>query len=699
MSFVNKFCGLVAVTSALFLSYASAITVNSTILVLAPTADVQSSFSATSGLDAYGIPYQLVIVPSGGTTLPALNSSATAGNFGGILILSDVSYDYSGSYNSAITTAQYNALYAYQTAFGVRMVRLDVYPGSDSGTTAVTANGATGCCADGVEQTFAFTNSTGFPTANIKTGATVSTLGLYHYPAKISSTANTWAIAQFGTSGGFTAKSTAAVINIPAPGRQQMVFFIGWASEWSSTSNYLQHAYVHWMTRGLFTGARKVYFGTQIDDMHLTTALWSPAGAKYRVTPDDMSVYQAWTASVNSRLPAGSQYFVEIGHNGNGDIINSTNIGYSMYPSPCQPVDAIYYASPVESPDEEYIKPIGSGLDLWPASAQSYNWTLQCAQLDKLATWFMNTTNRDVFAHISHTFTHLNLDNATFNDATREIYYNQAWLAQVGISAGKFSPHGLIPPAITGLHNGDVIRAWFTNGITNVVGDNSRDVLLNPTNVHWPLISNVSENGYAGLNIIPRWPTSIFFDCDTANCTTLEWTQTQQGDGTFTGLLAFEKDTTMRYLLGLRHDPYMFHQANLRSTGVGSYKVGTQTVKSIFQIWVETMTQEITRLTNWPLQTLKHDDIGTAFLNRMARDACGASLAYTYGTNGKTITAVTLSAATGNKCSTPIPVTVPGTGTTSGSATSDKTGAEPLIFWVTLNGSPVTINLGSAVTV
>lgn len=30
-----------------------------------------------------------------------------------------------------------------------------------------------------------------------------------------------------------------------------MVWFMGWATDWSQTSNYLQHAYIHWITRGL----------------------------------------------------------------------------------------------------------------------------------------------------------------------------------------------------------------------------------------------------------------------------------------------------------------------------------------------------------------------------------------------------------------------------------------------------------------
>jgi hypothetical protein len=299
--------------------------ISSTILILAPEGD--GAYSATSGFDAYGIPYQLVTVPSGGVALPTLNSSAKAGNYGGILILSDVSYDYSGDYHSALTQDQYTALYAYQVAFGARMVRLDTYPDSTTGTAAVAATGGgEGCCADNVEQLMSFTNLTGFPTARLVQDKTVSTKNLYHYPAKITDTKTTWKIAQFATSGNFKSTSVAAVIN-NFSGREQMAFFIGFATEWSSTSNYLQHAYIHWITRGLFVGARKTYLGTQIDDMHLSTGIYYPQGKTYRVVPADISPHVAWMSSVNSRLPAGSNYFVEIGHNGNGDIINATNIG------------------------------------------------------------------------------------------------------------------------------------------------------------------------------------------------------------------------------------------------------------------------------------------------------------------------------------------------------------------------------------
>jgi hypothetical protein len=126
------------------------------------------------------------------------------------------------------------------------------------------------------------------------------------------------------------------------------------------------------------------------------------------------------------------------------------------------------------------MKPIGTGTNLWPSTPASYPYTTACTNLDALKTWWATPSNRDAFAHVSHTFTHEDQNNATYFDVSREISWNQAWLTQVGLaSATRFSPKGIIPPAITGLHNGDALRAWLDNGIVNVVGDNTRPVLLN----------------------------------------------------------------------------------------------------------------------------------------------------------------------------------------------------------------------------
>jgi len=670
-----------------FANVALSATVDSTILILVREGD--ATYSVTSGLDAYGIPYELVFVPRTGFNLPSLNTSSTQGNYGGIISLSELSFGYDSGFSSGISNDQYNTIYAYQIAFGVRFVRINAFPQPTFGTT--TAPQGSGCCSTDVDQFISITNDTGFATANIKTGATLTSRNIYHYPAVITDESTTWEFAKYGPAAEFTEDTTAAVIN-DFGGRQQMVWFGGWATDWAPASNFLQHAYIHWMTRGLFLGARKTYLSTQIDDVHLTSTMYSPSGKRFRLRPEDLVSHVAWTRDINSRMPAGSDYFVEMGHNGNGDIIEAVSVSGSE----CDPNRAIYYDFPPAT-DLEFQKPLGTGTDLWPATPARYSWSLACALYDDLAAWFTTPANRDAFAHVSHTFSHLPQNNITYSDAEKEIVFNQAWLRQLGIDqASRFSPKSLIPPAITGLHNGDAIRAWVTSGITSATGDNSRPALLN-TNQHWPLISTTSRNGYSGLTITPRWPTTIYFDCDLPDCTLQEWIDTASGQGTFDDLLTFERRTTSRYLLGLRKDGYMFHQANLRQSDVDTLAVGSQTGRlSIFQAWVETVVQEMTRLTNWPILSLTQDDLTQKFNDRMARDQCSPKLSYTHSADGQSIVAVTVT-ANSNSCGTRIPVTLPGGAATSGAATADKVGSEPVIMWVELSGSAVTLDLPSPV--
>jgi hypothetical protein len=664
--------------------------VKSTILVIAR--DSASAYSAYSGLNGYGIPYQLLIVPQAGASLPVLNSSTTAGNFGAIVILSEVSYDYGtsgGGFQSALTTAQWSALYTYQISFGVRMVRLDVYPSEETGTEALG-----GCCDTGVEQLVSISNNAKFPTAGMKTGAGMSTAGIWHYPATITNSTIATEIAQFAATTGFSKVSTAAVIN-NFSGRQQMVFYLGFSTDWSPTSNFLQHAWIHWSTRGLYAGYRRVGLNTQIDDMFLESDIYSPAGNTFRIRTGDLAAHKTWMPTVQSKMPSGSSYFIEVGHNGNGNIEAAYNLDTTGKKCAAQPIEY----DDQNSTALEFQKPLGTGTDIWPATASDYpNYSTACMNLDTLKTWWATAANRDAFAHVSHTFTHEDQDNATYNDIFREISWNQAWLSASTIASGsKFSSKGLIPPAITGLHNGDALRAWATRGIVNAVGDNTRPALLNTQNEHWPLITTVAANGYAGIQITPRWATNIYYNCDTPACTVAEWIATSAGSGDISTLLALEKADNTRHLLGLRRDPFMFHQANLRQTDASKTVVnGVSSQFSLLQMWVETVAVEMARIVTWPLVTLKHDDLAAQFAARVARDACTPNIAYQLSPTAKTVTGVVVT-TTGNTCSVTIPVTVPGSVTNTQGFTTEKIGSDPTTIWVKMSGSPVTFTLSTPV--
>jgi hypothetical protein len=153
------------VASLLLLPYASAYvggaTISSTVLVIARDA-TSAENSVAAGLRGYGIPFEIVIVPQAGiSSLPVLNSSATTANYGGIVTVSELVYNYDGLYNSALSQSQWEELFSYQTNFGVRMARLDVFPTADFGVYPLASNVN--------DEPIIFTNTSGFSSAGLKT--------------------------------------------------------------------------------------------------------------------------------------------------------------------------------------------------------------------------------------------------------------------------------------------------------------------------------------------------------------------------------------------------------------------------------------------------------------------------------------------------------------------------------------------------
>jgi hypothetical protein len=151
----------------------------------------------------------------------------------------------------------------------------------------------------------------------------------------------------------------------------------------------------------------------------------------------------------------------------------------------------------------------------------------------------------------------------------------------------------------------------------------------------------------------------------------------------------------------------MFHQANMRWEGVDRSTVnGVTNQYSLLQIWVENIVAEVTRLTTWPLISLKHDDVRTlfkilfhkiatnrvpkqiaaSFRQRMTRDQCNYTMTNTF--SGSTITGFSVSApSVSNKCSAPIPITLPGPLAENGIRyNTEQLGSDPLTVWVDLNG-------------
>ncbi|KAF1966744.1 hypothetical protein BU23DRAFT_584283 [Bimuria novae-zelandiae CBS 107.79] len=642
----------------------AAITVDSTVLVLAR--DKNAILPGTLIVD--------LSLPAAG--FPQLNSTLDAGNFGGIVTVSAREYKNGDDWKIALSDKQWQELYRYQESFGVRLVRLNAWPSSDYD---VQSSGGP----VSADQPVSITDTTTFPTANLVANAQTSTLNLSKYPAKITNTSLATEIARFGSG---SSKNTAAVNNRFAGGREQQVWFSAFDPSLTS-STLLSHAWIHWLTRGVYLGFRRTYLNTQVDDVFVETELYQ-SNKPYRILPADFQEHVVWTKELNAKLPAGSNYMIEVGHNGNGNIEAAVENDYDNEPAQCNPQEGVEYETQTDGP-LEYMKPIGTSKDLWNKKFKSYSWSLQCSLLDPLVAYLANKTNLHSFFHVSHTFTHEDETNATYADVVKEISWNQAWFKAIGFtesdSSAYFSPSGLIPPGITGLHNGDALRAWDENGIRYAVGDNSRPILMNVASRksdYHPIVSNVKENGYAGVYIVGWYGSTVYYNCDTPDCDNKEWKAIAGGSGDFSAQLEYEKSVNTKYLLALRWDPYMFHQANMRvSDTKATTLLGENKKWILLMVWTEAVVFELARLVEWPVITLKHEDTAKAIIARKNRDECLPSLAYRLSSDRKSITGVIVSTKKAN-CNTTIPVTLPSDVKDAADAIKEQKGKDPLTLWV-----------------
>lgn len=250
--------------------------------------------------------------------------------------------------------------------------------------------------------------------------------------------------------------------------------------------------------------------------MFLDSDIWNDTtiadldGKRSRINTNDLAIHMEWLPQFVQTLNPGSVYFMETGFNGNGNmdyVGDLTSVAAENCPSSVDVNDPVG-----PNVNVEWIKPLGTGTNQWPSDVL-YNWTLNCLEMDPLLVWFQNTTNRDFFAWTSHTFTHEDLENATYYDTNLELSFNYKHAQFIGLTKAKmWSNKTFIPPSISGMHNGDALRAIWGNGIIGGVGDSTRPALCNPNNQNWPRFTTVEENGFAGYAIIPRWASRIYYN-------------------------------------------------------------------------------------------------------------------------------------------------------------------------------------------
>jgi hypothetical protein len=232
---------------------------------------------------------------------------------------------------------------------------------------------------------------------------------------------------------------------------------------------------------------------------------------------------------------------------------------------------------------------------------------------------------RDQFIWESHTWTHPYLDNYTYeqvmeewtlNDDTSHQLFGSGSLANIR----NFCYNSVITPSITGLFNGEALRAMYDFGIRHVVGDNSRPELVPTDSLYHGIHTTEEVNGFNGMYIVPRQATNIYYDGSLPEHITEQYNyryEATQGALTFDQIVDREVTAALNLLLSLRHDPYMFHQANLRFFDYEGKHA------SLLSFWTDAVVDALLKYISLPVISRKHDDLAQVWLAREARDACG----------------------------------------------------------------------------
>ena len=269
---------------------------------------------------------------------------------------------------------------------------------------------------------------------------------------------------------------------------------------------------VNWVMKGLFLGERHAYMSPQVDDLFLANQMWS--------------------ADTPCETP-----------------VDRTSSDYRMR--------ARDYAALIAWQTQLQRQPQTSGVKItWAFNGWGASGVYAADDLTTIVT-----RNASLFYFVSHTWDHESWETMSSSDVAEELRLN-SWMGKK-LKLGA-DPTTLVTPDVSGLKNPDGMRTAYALGVRYVVTDTSQPGYSNPTpnTGLWNPLA-------AGLFMIPRYPTNMYFNVSTPAEWVAEYNCVYRSywgrDFTYQDVLDNISDTWLSYLLNGDLNPLMFHQPNTRS--------------------------------------------------------------------------------------------------------------------------------------
>ncbi|KAG4104233.1 hypothetical protein H8356DRAFT_1640639 [Neocallimastix lanati (nom. inval.)] len=484
-----------------------------------------------------------------------------------------------------------------------------------------------------------------FNTAGIHENAPLNTFSLNYNLAKIVDDKKSTPVLYYDIKNESSdERPVAAVYSVLKDGNERLTFFMSSNSR-SITSIIINHLWIPWASKNLYTGFRRVYLTQHIDDIFSSEELVSTndkyytSNENYRNTKEDFDNAIQYQNDILQKMPEGSTYRLELAFNGYGLIENT-----------------IYNFNITENlkVSDTYVNPKGYGVSRWPHFPYDIQWLeSELSSKNTLYNFIKYKEKKGSFYWSSHGFTHQNLNIATVEDVTNQIQTNAKMAVRLGIPEENLSKKTIIPPESSGLHNVDAIETFLSQGITCASGNLYRSDITNDEfyekKIYLPWRTTKASSNIANFPVIPRIPTVIFSGCSTPQENMVKFNRMHEGTGigvtasSFDELLNRDSQLAVRYLLQLRHHPFYFHQSNLRSADLPNKK-------SLVALWTEKVLDQYNQYVKWPILSRKVDDINDSFIEREKFEYCDLDQKLVY--NNTHIVAISLK--TIKSCKVPI---------------------------------------------
>ncbi|MHA0038779.1 Agd3-related carbohydrate-binding protein [Deinococcus sp. PESE-13] len=598
------------------------------VLILSSGAGDYGLAEARNMLGESGVPFDVLDASSQPLTLDAMIGPDGVGRYQGVILTSSallMDPDSSGLMPSALDSSEWQTLFEYEKAYGVRQLALYGYPGAvpeDYGLRAVA----------GAETS----NTSMTPTAAGRsvlsdlTTAAIPVRYAYTYPATVASVPGVTTTPLMTDAQGRVLAATST----SADGRERLLLTTAQNPALLHTQ-LLSYGLVNWLTRGVHLGEHRRFLQVDIDDWFLagdhynasTGGLYDKA---FRISGNDALAVRDQQSRIRSDYPLARNFRYAMAFNGGGARTDVATLCTTLFTGVAK--DSLSSAS----------KCLG-----------------------------------DTFDWVNHTKDHLRMDVMDFATADRQLADNFTIGTRMGLTVsrqslvtGEHSGLGNMDPTDDGTHNDtdvnapkqdlglersnpNMLGAAVQNGIRYLASDHSvasqRDASCPTCGVPHPL--------NPGIFLVPRWPNGVAYHVTTPAEATGYYNSVYGPQGRFpywdhnlsyTEFLNNESDMALNQVLDGAAFPHYMHQPNLREYSWG---------KSLATDWIRAMLTKYSKYSTLPLNTLRWDDLG-AYVERRTREEKAKASGDLSGVYDRAAGSVTL------QSTAPVPYTL--TGSASG---------------------------------